>query len=947
MAAKVYVRAVRLALACAGIAVLSACGGGGGGGGGSGGGGGGGGGGGPQPLIYGGVTTAAVITPTNASRIAANMMGSGDAAVLGGVAGVQVVAVSGQAPNVPGLTRRLDRALRLDQLTRAGGPMSVLAALNVNETDNCDSGTVQIQGTVSDTDATGTLTVTYSACRTGTDTLSGTATMRIDAFNTGFGIITDFTITYARVTFTSPGASADLSGTLRSQVTIATNTEILTENFITLNNSTGLMTKTENMQVVNVYNSMLSPSSFSESVSGRVFDSAAGYVDLTTTTPVFFSTLSQSFPDSGQVLISGAANSRIRLSALSAVLTKIDLDANGDGSFETSATLKWTDLLGPIGSDLADSDGDGMPNGWESAYGLDPHSAADAAADKDGDGASNLLEYIAGTDPTNAASLPTPVSLALTMSAPSTAVVGTNMTYSFTVSNSSSASAANVIVTDNLPAGVTFVSAGSGQGTCTGTSTVTCSLGTLLAFDNELITITVQPTVLGVLSNSVSVASSSFETNLLDNSVTATTTVGAATVNLSVVMTDSPNPVPQGGSLAYTVNVTNNSANPAANVVLTDNLPAAATFVSATTSQGSCTGTTSLSCNLGTLAAFSSATVTINVTAGTHGVLGSTVSVATSSSEPNLSDNSATVSTTVGAASSGLQALIDAAVPGVPVIVPPGVYAGGVNFNGRNVVLQSQNGPAATIITGGGTVVQMGPGGTLQGFTITGGTATFGSGLAVSGTGSLITGNIFDGNAQGAGGYGAAIGGNVASPTIERNIFRNNTCDTQWLSGVVSFINGSSPRIVNNVFENNPCAAINMTLPQGNAPQVVNNTFVGNAVGVRVSRQVPQTTEIYRNNIFVGNGVALKFDFGSDADNPAWTNNLLFANTTDYVSTASQTGANGNISADPLFVDQAAGNYRLQAGSPAINAGSILNAPAVDFDGTSRSGAIDIGAFEH
>jgi T5SS/PEP-CTERM-associated repeat protein len=51
-----------------------------------------------------------------------------------------------------------------------------------------------------------------------------------------------------------------------------------------------------------------------------------------------------------------------------------------------------------------DADGDGMANGWEQAYGLDPLNAADASADNDGDGQSNLQEFQTGTDPTNSAS---------------------------------------------------------------------------------------------------------------------------------------------------------------------------------------------------------------------------------------------------------------------------------------------------------------------------------------------------------------------------------------------------------------------------------------------------------------------------------------------------------------------------------------------------------------
>ena len=292
-----------------------------------------------------------------------------------------------------------------------------------------------------------------------------------------------------------------------------------------------------------------------------------------------------------------------------------------------------------------------------------------------------------------------------------------------------------------------------------------------------------------------------------------------------------------------------------------------------------------------------------------------------------------------------IQAALNAASSGDTVSVSPGTYIENLDFQGKAVNLVSTAGASQTTIAApGGTAVTIGPAGSIVGFTISGGTATFGAGMAVSGSGTVIAKDIFQSNSEGAGGFGAAIGGNVASPVIAQNLFVGNSCDSQFLSGVVAFVNDSSPTIVNNVFHDNPCRAINLTLPEGNTPLVINNTMVRNSVGVRIDGRVPSASEVVRNNIVASNGVGLEVDFGSG---PTWDHNLVFGNTANYSGIADQTGLNGNLSADPLFVNSVSNNFQLLPGSPAIGAGSAVDAPSVDFNGNPRpAGSIDIGAFQ-
>lgn len=299
-----------------------------------------------------------------------------------------------------------------------------------------------------------------------------------------------------------------------------------------------------------------------------------------------------------------------------------------------------------------------------------------------------------------------------------------------------------------------------------------------------------------------------------------------------------------------------------------------------------------------------------------------------------------------------INAAVNAALPGDTVLVSSGTYNENLNLNYKAISLISSDGPETTIIRGvSGTVINAGPGGKIYGFTISNGNGGFGAGISVRSSGLEIKYNIFKDN---TGGTGTAIGGNSASAIIEHNIFTNNTCDSQFLSGVVSFVNTSSPYIANNIFDSNQCRAINFTVPSSASPIVINNTIVRNSVGIYVDRRINSIKQKYRNNIVYGNDIGIQMRFGRDSYNPVFENNLVYNNTTDYLNTANQTGIKGNISTAPLFVDPLS-DLHLQRNSPAIDAGSFVNAPSLDFDGDDRPfdgngdgiASVDIGADEY
>jgi len=216
---------------------------------------------------------------------------------------------------------------------------------------------------------------------------------------------------------------------------------------------------------------------------------------------------------------------------------------------------------------------------------------------------------------------------------------GDTVVFTLTLTNNGPDGTTNVVVTDSLPAGVTYVTHAASQGTGQ------WSVGSLA--NGASVTLTIDATVDSgtagqIIINTASVTGADQADSVAANdSDSATLTVQSADLQVSKTV---DNPVPnEGDTVTYTITLTNDGPDGGTNIVITDLLPSGVTYSSDTPSQGTY-DSGSGAWSVGSMANGASATLDISATvdAGTAAqTITNTASVtAADQGDPTSANNS-------------------------------------------------------------------------------------------------------------------------------------------------------------------------------------------------------------------------------------------------------------------------------------------------------------------
>jgi uncharacterized repeat protein (TIGR01451 family) len=249
-----------------------------------------------------------------------------------------------------------------------------------------------------------------------------------------------------------------------------------------------------------------------------------------------------------------------------------------------------------------------------------------------------------------ATAVPLEADLAISKSGPASASAGDPIAYTIDLSNTGILTATSTIVTDTLPAEVTFI-------TYTGVSgagfsqpdpqTLVWDLGDVAGGTSNL-QIEVQGTISAGLSNGTSfvnmvvASTTATETTTSNNTASITTTIGAPDL---IVVKDGPASVNAGDPVAYTLTYSNAGNLAATGVMLVDQLPAAMSYV-ADSLGGTQTGNT-ITWTLGSLPINASGSIVLTATALTAGDHANVATISGDAADSDPLNNISIFTTTV------------------------------------------------------------------------------------------------------------------------------------------------------------------------------------------------------------------------------------------------------------------------------------------------------------
>jgi uncharacterized repeat protein (TIGR01451 family) len=234
--------------------------------------------------------------------------------------------------------------------------------------------------------------------------------------------------------------------------------------------------------------------------------------------------------------------------------------------------------------------------------------------------------------------------LGVTITGPPTVGAGQNGTFTVNAGNSGPAGAANPALTVTVSAG-SFVSATGGGWACSFSANMAnCTQAALNNGAMAPLTVVVMAPPSGTIGINATISSPTPDPNTMNNN--ATFTAGVSPVADLAVVKTGPSVATTGSQITYSIMVTNNGPSAATGVTLTDATPSGTTFVSVV--GGGCTA---FPCNLGNMATGQSISLSAKyqLGAGTTGSVSNTATVGSSTiPDPVMTNNSSTVSTTVG-----------------------------------------------------------------------------------------------------------------------------------------------------------------------------------------------------------------------------------------------------------------------------------------------------------